>query len=257
MAEVPQDLAGQVGIVTGSASGIGRAIARALAPTAGGLLLVDINREAGEAEAAALRRFGGEIVFLHADVSDPAQCERMAGIVRERFGRLDFAINNAGIGDGPEVENTHDYPIDRWRRIVDVDLCGVFYCLRYELPLMLESGGGAIVNTASISGLVSFPGTPAYTAAKHGVIGLTKVVCNEYAARGIRCNAIAPGIIDTPLTAGTLALPDWQASLRAMIPAGRIGTPEEVADVAIWLCSDAARYVNGQTIAVDAGILVR
>ncbi len=121
---------------------------------------------------------------------------------------------------------------------------------------MLQTGG-AIVNTASISGLVTFPGTPAYVAAKHGVVGLTKMICNEYAARGIRCNAVAPGIIDTPLTADTLAIPAWESSLKAMIPTGRIGRSEDVADVVLWLCSDAATYVNGHVVAVDGGILVR
>ncbi len=244
-------------LVTGAASGIGRAIAGKFAAGGARLLLVDIDQEKGETAAATLRETGVTAHFIEADVAYAADCDRMVETARTLFGRLDAAVNNAGIGDGPVVEATDNYPLDRWDRIIAVNLSGVFHCLRYELPLMLASGGGAIVNTASISGLVSFPGTPAYTAAKHGVLGLTKVICNEYAARGIRCNAIAPGIINTPLTAETLAIPAWEAQLRGMIPTGRIGSPEEVADVAVWLCTSGARYVNGHVVAVDGGILVR
>jgi NAD(P)-dependent dehydrogenase (short-subunit alcohol dehydrogenase family) len=251
------ELEGCAVLVTGAGSGIGRSIAGKFAERGARLLLADIDRDSGEAVTQALRGAGATAHFVLADVAVASDCERMVSEARARFGRLDAAINNAGIGDGPVVEATDNYPLERWNRIIAVNLSGVFHCLRYELPLMLESGGGAIVNTASISGLVSFPGTPAYTAAKHGVIGLTKVICNEYAGRGIRCNAIAPGIIDTPLTADTLAIPAWESQLKGMIPTGRIGLPDDVADVALWLCTSAARYVNGHVVAVDGGILVR
>ncbi len=251
------ELEGRAVLVTGAASGIGRAIAGKFAARGARLLLVDIDADGGEKAASVLRAQGAAAHFVQADVAKAADCAHMVDTARNLFGRLDTAVNNAGIGDGPVVEATDNYPLDRWNRIIAVNLSGVFHCLRYELPLMLESGGGAIVNTASISGLVSFPGTPAYTAAKHGVIGLTKVICNEYAARGIRCNAVAPGIIDTPLTHDTLAIPAWESQLKGMIPNGRIGLPDDVAEVAVWLCTDAARYVNGHVVAVDGGILVR
>jgi len=251
------EFTGKSVLVTGAASGIGRAVADKFAARGANLLLVDIDAPKGKAAAAELRNQGAEAHFFEADVADASACRRMVDTARDLFGRLDAAVNNAGIADGSVVEATDNYPLERWDRIIAVNLSGVFHCLRYELPLMLQTGGGAIVNTASISGLVTFPGTPAYVAAKHGVVGLTKMICNEYAARGIRCNAVAPGIIDTPLTADTLAIPAWQTSLKAMIPTGRIGRPEDVADVVLWLCSDAAAYVNGHVVAVDGGILVR
>lgn len=244
-------------LVTGAASGIGRAVAGKFAARGARLLLVDIDAAKGKAATAELCGQGADAHFFEADVADPSACARMVDAARDLYGRLDAAVNNAGVADGAVVEATDNYPIERWDRIIAVNLSGVFHCLRCELPLMLETGGGAIVNTASISGLVTFPGTPAYVAAKHGVIGLTKMICNEYAARGIRCNAVAPGIIDTPLTADTLAIPAWERSLKAMIPSGRIGRPEDVADVVLWLCSDGSAYVNGHVVAVDGGILVR
>jgi NAD(P)-dependent dehydrogenase (short-subunit alcohol dehydrogenase family) len=251
------EFTGKSVLVTGAASGIGRAIAGKFAARGARLLLVDIDAAKGKASTDELSDQGAEAHFFEADVADASACARMVDMARNLFGRLDAAVNNAGIADGAVVEATENYPTERWDRIIAVNLSGVFHCLRSELPLMLQTGGGAIVNTASISGLVTFPGTPAYVAAKHGVIGLTKMICNEFAARGIRCNAVAPGIIDTPLTADTLAIPAWETSLKAMIPTGRIGRPQDVADVVLWLCSDAAAYVNGHVVAVDGGILVR
>ena len=251
-----KDFAGKVGIVTGAASGIGRATAIALAKRGAALVLADIDEPQGEALAAELRGFGGSAIFVAADVARPEQCEHLAAAAKSTFGRLDLAFNNAGISDSGDQPASHEYPLALWRRMLDIDLSGVFHCLRYQLPLLLENGG-AIVNTASIQAFKSYPGTPAYSAAKAGVVNLTRLICNEYGARGIRCNAVAPGVIETPLNRGILQSPQWRAELESRIPAGRVGQPEEIAEAVIWLCSPAASYVNGVCLNVDGGLLTR
>lgn len=246
----------KVVIVTGAASGIGRATATAFARRGATLVLADLNETAGTQVTNDLRANGGEAVFVRTDVSQPEDCERLVAVAKDRFGRLDAAFNNAGISDTVPPPATHEYPLDRWRQMLDIDLSGVFYCLRFEIPLMLVTGG-SIVNTASMQAFKSYAGTPAYTAAKAGVVALTKVISCEYGGRGIRCNAIAPGIVATPINADILALPEWREMLVAGIPAGRVGQPEEVAEAVVWLCSPAASYINGACVPVDGGVLVR
>lgn len=179
----------------------------------------------------------------------------MTEAAKSAFGRLELAFNNAGISDGGDQPASHEYPLALWQRMLDIDLSGVFHCLRYQLPLLLESGG-AIVNTASVQAFKRYPGTPAYSAAKAGVVKLTQMI-NEYGARGIRCNAMAPGVIETPLNRGVLQSPQWRAKLESRIPAGRVGRPEEIAEAVVWLCSPAASYVNGVCLNVDGGLLTR
>jgi NAD(P)-dependent dehydrogenase (short-subunit alcohol dehydrogenase family) len=251
------ELKNKVAVITGAASGIGRATALRFAEEGAKLALADIDTRAGKALAAELNRQGTEALFTKTDVARAADCERLVADVVEHFGRLDIAFNNAGISDGAAPLTTIDYPLEQWDRMIAVNLSSVFYCLRYQVRAMLESGGGAIVNTASIAGQIGFAGTPAYVASKHGVVGLTKVVAVEYAARGIRCNAIAPGFIDTPMTKPILAVPQFRDMLAATVPALRAGRPEEIANLVVWLSSDRASYANGACYAVDGGFLAR
>jgi len=174
-----------------------------------------------------------------------------------KFGHLDAAFNNAGISDGPLPPGTIDYPLELWDRLIAVNLSSVFYCLRYQVRAMLNNGGGAIVNTASIAGQIGFAGVPGYVASKHGVVGLTKTIAIEYGAKGVRCNAVAPGIIETPMTRPVFEVQQFRDMVAATVPSARVGTAEEIANMAVWLCSDRASYANGAVFAVDGGFLAR
>ncbi|AJP56823.1 hypothetical protein UC34_07110 [Pandoraea vervacti] len=247
--------AGKVVLVTGAASGIGRAVSAAFANEGATVVVADMQVDAGERVVADLRSNGADASFFRTDVADPQACLALVGHIRKQYGRLDAACNNAGVADGPTPPPTHEVSVEQWRRMIDIDLSGVFYCLQAELPLLLETGGGAIVNTASLQSYISFPRTAAYTAAKHGVLGLTKTVAKEYGAQGIRCNAVAPGIVDTPLTHDILVDQRWRNALEEKIPLGRTATPEDIARVMVWLCSPASQYVNGACLPVDGGFL--
>lgn len=254
------DLRSRVALVTGGGSGIGRATAVALAQAGASVAVADAN-PAGAADTVRLvEETGGTAIAITVDVTSPEQCEAMVATIRERFGRLDCAFNNAGVTEvtllkGEPIPETHLLPIDIWRRVLSVDLDGVFFCLRAELPLMLEGGGGAIVNTASLQAHISYPRTGPYTAAKHGVAGITKTIAKEYGNRGIRCNAVSPGVVDTPLTNAVIHLPEYKDALLAPIPLGRFAAPEDIARAVVWLCSDQALYVNGAVVPVDGGYL--
>lgn len=243
-------LAGKVGIVTGAASGIGRAAALAFAREGVALVLADRDEAGGAATCKTVLDAGGRAIFLATDVSDAEACVRMVAAASHHFGRLDLALNNAAI-QGPYAPIA-EYPLDGWAATLGINLSGVFYCLRAEIPLLLASGGGAIVNVASISGLISFQNQSGYVAAKHGVVGLTKAACNEYGPLGIRCNAIAPGATETPMLPGGIS-----AEFRDVLPARRAAQPEEIAEAAVWLCSPRSSYVNGMCMPVDGGYLVQ
>lgn len=250
------EMNGKVALITGAATGIGRAAAVLFAREGARLILADLNEEQGEDLAAQLRTGGSEALFVKTDVAKAEDCERMVNAAVAHFGRLDAAFNNAGISDGPLPPGTIDYPLELWDRIIAVNLSGVFYCTRYEIRAMLVTGGGSIVNTSSVAGQIAFAGIPGYVAAKHGVVGLTKTIALEYGSKGIRCNTVGPGFIKTPMTQAVQENGHHQA-LIASVPAGRMAEASEVAESALWLCSDRASYVNGTFLAVDGGFLAQ
>ncbi len=242
-------------IVTGGASGIGAATARLLAGAGARVLVADQNGDAAS-------RVAGEIgaTACQVDITDPAACQAMVAMVQHTFGRLDGAFNNAGITEvtalkGKPIPPTHELPVEIWRQVLGVDLDGVFHCLQAEIPLMLASGGGAIVNTTSLQAHISYPRTAAYTAAKHGVLGLTRTIAKEYGGAGVRCNAVSPGVVDTPLTAGVIHSAEYRDSLLAPIPLNRFASPDDIARAVVWLLSDQAAYINGTVIVADGGYL--
>lgn len=245
-------LKGKYSLITGGASGIGRATALAFAREGAKVAVADINY-AGAAEVAAeIVKGGGEAFPIRVDVSNGEAVRAMVTAVVDRFGRLDCAFNNAGVlGDhGPTAVCSED----NWHRVLAVNLTGVFLCMKYEIPVMLKQGGGVIVNTSSAAGLIGWGYRPAYAASKHGVTGLTLSAALEYAAAGIRINAVCPGVIATPMAA---AASDAEAEARrsALHPMGRLGRAEEVAAAVVWLCSDEASFVTGHALAVDGGLV--
>jgi NAD(P)-dependent dehydrogenase (short-subunit alcohol dehydrogenase family) len=247
---------GKVAIVTGASAGIGRATALAFARVGAQLSLSDVDVDRGEKLVAELGEIGTEACFTRTDVADPASVAAMVDATIQRFGRLDYAFNNAGVEGTPAP--TGDCTTENWNRTIGINLTGVFLCMRAEIPPMLESGGGAIVNNSSVAGLVGFPGIPAYTASKHGVLGLTKTTALEYAQQGIRVNAVCPGVIDTEMiTRFTHDDPEQRAQLLTTEPIGRIGGPSEIADAVVWLCSDQSSFVTGHALAVDGGFVAR
>lgn len=250
------DMAGKVALVTGGASGIGRATAIAFAREGADVVVADLDADNGEKTVAAIGEAGSNGLFVRTDVSDPSS---VAGLVRaavEHFGRLDVAFNNAGIEGDQGL--TADCSLENWSHTLGVNLTGVFCCMREELAVMEKAGGGAIVNTSSVAGLVGFEGSAAYVASKHGVVGLTKTAALEYATRGIRVNAVCPGVIDTEMVSRVIERdPAMRDQLIATEPVGRLGRPEEVAEVVVWLCSDRASFVTGEALAVDGGFVAR
>jgi NAD(P)-dependent dehydrogenase (short-subunit alcohol dehydrogenase family) len=245
----------KVALVTGAASGLGRACSRILSREGARVVVVDINQDGGEETVSLIKQAGGEAAFVEADVSSSSAVQDMVQGTVDIYGGLDCAINNAGIDSGwyPLAET----PEDAWDRAIAVMLTGVFLGMKYEIPAMLDRGGGAIVNITSGGGVVGAPKISGYIAAKWGVIGLTKVAALDYGERGIRVNAVSPGIMRTPLTAAAWANdPEQEAHLAARQPIGRIAEPGEVAEGAVWLCTDAASYVLGATLSIDGGYVI-
>jgi len=248
------EFGGRVALVTGGASGIGLAVARRLAAGGAAVAVADFNEEGAREVAARLRDSGAKALAVRVDVTDPDSVEAAVAATVKGLGGLHLAVNNAGIAGGGSVP-IGEYPVDGWRRVLATNLDGVFYSMHHELPAILASGGGAIVNMSSILGSNGFSGSAAYVAAKHGVIGLTKTAAIEYAARGVRVNAVGPGFIDTPLLSQTDV--SIREALVALHPAGRLGTAEEVAELTAFLLSDRASFVHGSYHLVDGAYAAR
>jgi len=246
------DFADKVVLVTGGGSGIGLASTRAFAAAGAKVIVADLSRENGEAAVESLRAAGRHAEFVRVDVADEAAVIALIDHIRSTYGRLDIAHNNAGIE--AKTVPLAEVPSDNWRKVIDVNLSSVFYCLKAQIPVMVAQGGGAIVNTASAAGLIGGFNLSVYTAAKHGVVGLTKAAAMDYATKGVRINALCPGAIDTPFLT-QLPAPFLNRLIFAT-PMTRLGTPEEMAQAVMWLCSDGSSYITGHSLAVDGGTVL-
>jgi len=247
------ELKQKVALVTGGASGIGQAAAKLYAAHGARVVISDLDEINGEETVKQIRQKGGEAVFLKTDVSDPVACEALIADAVKTFGSVDIAFNNAGISG--ESNPIGEMSIDGWKKIIAVNLDSVFYCMKYEIQQMQKQGKGAIVNMSSILGQVGFANSAGYVAAKHGVVGLTQNAALEYSAKGIRVNAVGPGFIDTPLLTHAGLDEATRQYLASQHAIGRLGTPDEVAELVIWLSSDRAGFVTGSYYAVDGGYL--
>ncbi len=245
--------AGKVVLVTGAASGIGRAAALAFGRAGATVVVADTAVDGGHATAAMIVEQGGKALFVHTNVTRANEVEALIDKTVAMYGRLDCAFNNAGVED--EAGQLGDTDEDAFDRIVNVNLKGAWLCMKYEIRQMLKQGGGSIVNTASVAGLVGAPTQPIYAATKHAVVGLTKTAAVEYAAEGIRINSVCPGVINTPTMARALKRePLREDKLRKGHPIGRFGEPSEIANAALWLCSEQSSFVTGHQLAVDGGL---
>ena len=240
---------GKVALVTGASGGIGRATAIGFAMSGAIVLVADVNEAGGNETVALIKASGGTAMFQHCNVADGNDVKALVARAVSEFGRLDFAHNNAGINS--VMANEYDDEI--WARSIAINLTGVMLCMREEAEVMLKQGGGAIVNTASINGLVGNPTQPAYVAGKHGVVGLTRHAALKHARAGIRVNAVCPGVIETPMTDSVAANPEIRKIMENMTPMGRMGQPEEIASAVLWLCSDQASFVTGHAMVIDGG----
>lgn len=249
-------LAGKVALITGAATGIGRATARLCAAEGARVVVSDVDESRGEETRRAIEDAGGEAIFCAADVADEARVAALVEHCVERFGRLDCAVNNAGVA-GPTAP-LHEVGFGDWSHTLAINLGGVFLCLKHEIAAMRRQGGGAIVNVASGAGVVATPGMAPYGASKHGILGLTKTAAVENAAHAIRVNAVCPGSTDTPMMQATMAIdPAVKKMILRSMPGGRLGRPEEIAEAIVWLCSERASFVSGETLLVDYAAVAR
>ena len=243
-------------LVTGGGSGIGQKTAELLAQEGARVLVCDLDENAAQETLRHIADAGGEADFFRVDVSDETQAEAMVARCLQRFGRLDCAVNNAGIA-GP-MGNLENIDLQDWNRVLAVNLTGVFLCMKHEIPLMREQGGGSIVNMSSGAGLIATPGLAGYSASKHGILGITRSAALENARLGIRINAVCPGSIDTPMLRVSMeANPAAEKMIRSSMPIGRLGEAEEIAEAVVWLCSDRASLVTGHSMGVDGGSVAR
>lgn len=246
-------LENKVAIVTGAGSGIGRAIALLFAAEGAKVVVSDINDAGGNETVTLIKKAGADAIFIRSNTAEPKDNETLVAEAVKKLGALHIAVNNAGIG-GP-ISPTGEYPIDGWDNVISINLSGVFYGMHYQIPAILKAGGGAIVNMASILGQVGTKFSPAYVAAKHGVVGLTKTAALEYAPQNIRINSVGPGYIKTPLL--NALDENVLTALVSLHPVGRLGTAEEVAELVLWLCSEKASFVTGSYYPVDGGYLAQ
>lgn len=245
-------LQGKVAIITGGASGIGRASAIKLAAAGVAVVVSDLNLDGGEETVQMIQDAGGDAVFTRCDVTDANDVKAMVDLAVGTFGGLDIALNNAGVGG--MLQNVDQVAEQTWDFVMDVNLKGVWLCMKYEIPHMLARGGGSVINVASLAGLVGFRGNAPYSASKFAVIGLTKSAALEYATKGIRVNAICPGFVETPMvTTMVEEVPQMQATVERSAPMRRLGRPEEIADTVVYLAGDTASFITGQAIALDGG----
>lgn len=242
-------------VVSGASSGIGRTTATRLASEGANVVAADVDTDGGEETVAQIEDEGGEATFVETDVTDQADLEAMVQTAVDTYGGLDIAFNNAGI-EG-EYLPSHSQTIENWQDVINVNLSGVFMGMREEIPVMLEDGGGAIVNTASVAAIDGFPMLAPYVASKHGVVGLTKTAAVEFGGDGLRVNAICPGVIDTPMIERTEEVTSeaLEQTIQAT-PMGRLGDPEEIAGAVAWLCSDDASFITGEQLVIDGGFTV-
>lgn len=243
------EFGGKVALVTGAASGIGRATAIAFAEAGAAVVVADVDVTRGEETVQLIAGAGGRAVFQSCNVASESEVEALVARAVSEFGRLDFAHNNAGINN----LSVDEWESPQWDRSLSINLTGVMLCMRAEAKIMLAQGAGAIVNTASINGLVGNASQAAYTATKHGVIGLTRHAALRWARKGIRVNCVCPGVIDTPMVEGVTARPELRKIVEGMTPMGRFGRPEEIAAGVLWLCSEASSFVTGHPLVIDGG----
>lgn len=245
----------EVAVVTGGASGIGRECALLFAREGARVVVSDISEKGGIETVRSIAETGGEAAFKAADVADPASVEALVSFAQSTFGGLHALVNNAGIGGASAP--IADYPLDSWDQVIAINQSGVFYGMKYGIPAILSSGGGAVVNMTSILGAVGIAGSVAYVAAKHAILGMTQTAALEYSAAGVRVNAVGPGFIDTPLIAGIKQSPQTYQALVHAHPIGRLGKPEEVAELTVWLCSSRASFCTGSYYPVEGGYLAQ
>ena len=240
---------GKVAIVTGASGGIGRASALMFAASGASVVVSDLQDEKGQETVDLIIAAGGTAIFQHCDVSDEAQVKQLVATAVTNFGGLDFAHNNAGVNR----PGSNEWQTADWSLSLNVNLSAVMYCMREEIAAMQDRGGGAIVNTASVNGLVGNPSQPGYVASKHGVVGLTRSAALRFAKEGIRVNAVCPGVVDTPMVEAISSIPQYREAIEQMTPMGRMAQPEEIAGAVLWLCSDQSSFVTGHPLVIDGG----
>lgn len=249
-----QLLKGKTAIITGASSGIGKSTAILLAKNGANIVVADIDEKQGKTVVEKLKSHEGEAIFVKVDTSSAEEVSQMVKTTMDNFGRLDIAVNNAGVGG--ESALIEEYSVESWDKTIAINLSGVFYGMKYQIPAMLKNGGGAIINMASILGQVGFASSCAYVAAKHGIVGLTKNGALEYAKQGIRVNAIGPGFIKTPLLEDNLD-DEQMEQITALHPQGRLGKPDEIAELVLWLATEKSSFVNGAYLPADGGYLAQ